>query len=107
VVNGSKHDDELSRVLAGWAAEEAKRPVRITPGMLRLKADLARSDRARANAGRVERWAFSLSGLLLLLASLGPLGHSLDGAQALAAERALGLMVLTAAGWSLARSLQA
>jgi hypothetical protein len=105
VVNDSTHEDSLSRTLADWAAEEAKQPVRITARMLRLKSDLARSDRARANAGRIERWAFGLSGIVLLLASLGPVGNSLDGSWAMAAEGVLGLMVLATAAWSLARSL--
>ena len=105
-MNDSTHDDSLSRTLADWAAEEAKQPVRITARTLRLKADLARADRARTSAAQIERWAFGVSGIVLLLASLGPVGNTLDGSWALAAE-GLGLMVLATGAWSLARSLLA
>jgi len=107
MVNNTSHDDDLGRLLTDWCAKEAQRPVRTTPGMLRLKAELAQADQRRAAAARIERWGFGLVGVLFLVSSLTPAGQLIGAGQSLAAFGGLGVIVLAGAGWSFARALQA
>jgi hypothetical protein len=60
-------DEALTRALRDWAGQEARRPVRTTAALVRLKAGLARAEEARAREGRVAAAAMGLAALALLL----------------------------------------
>jgi len=59
------HPDPLEDLRA-WAAEESLRPVRATPALIRLKADLAREAEARTREARVAGAALLLAFLALI-----------------------------------------
>lgn len=60
-------DDLLKASLRNWAEEQGAREiVRIPPGLLRLKARLAREDARQAKVRSIQRWTLSLVALVAL-----------------------------------------
>jgi len=106
MVDDPAGNTELDRLLKDWCAEEAKRPGRATPGLLLVKADLARADQRRATATRVERWAFGLAGGLFLAAVVATGCPSSGSGPALVASGGLDLIVLGGAGWCFSLALR-
>lgn len=70
-------NDLLKSGLRDWAEDQgAQEIVRIPPGLLRLKARLAREDAHQAKVKSLQRWALSLVALVALasIAWLHPRG---------------------------------
>ncbi len=54
--------DDVIEAVRQLARTQSAEPVRFTAEMLLVKAELARLDRRRATARRIERWAFGIVG---------------------------------------------
>ncbi len=60
-------NDPLKSALLGWAEEQGAREiVRIPPGLIRLKARLAREDARQAKVRTLQRWTLALVALVAL-----------------------------------------